>query len=194
MFSIRKYLVLVAVTFGLTSCIITDQIRVMQVEVMKPGALIFPENVDKLAIFKRDIYHTDAAVFNYFYKHYDKYGSIRDSTISYLKLSNHCVDELAEFFRKEGYFTEVKNYRDSLNEMWHENNTSGNSNKIFKKADADVCIFLDYFKINNASIFKYENVMYASPMLKWTIILKGDASVYVSNQIYDKYKFPQFFT
>jgi len=89
MFSIRKYLGLVAVTFGLTSCIITDQIRVMQVEVMKPGALIFPENANKLAVFKRDIYHSDTAVFNYFYKYYNKYGPKRDSTISYSKLSNH---------------------------------------------------------------------------------------------------------
>jgi hypothetical protein len=40
--------------------------------------------------------------------------------------------------------------------------------------------------------------MFASPKLKWTIILKGDTSIYVSNQTdtlsYDKYHFPQFFT
>jgi len=170
----------------------------MQVEVMKPGALIFPENANKLAVFKRDIYDSDNETFNYSYKYYNKYGPKRDSTINYSKLSNHCVDALTDFLRKEAYFKDVRNYRDSLNGFWRVSKVLQIYDEMYAETDADVYIFLDYFNFQKATVFKYENVMNISPMLKWTIILKGDTSIYVSTQIdtlsYDKLQFPQFFT
>jgi len=143
MFSIRKYLPLVAVTFMLTSCIITDQIRVMQVEVMKPGAFIFPETANKLAVFKRDIYDSNNETYNSSYKYYNKYGVKRDSTIGYSKLSNHCVDSTTDFLKTEAYFKDVRNYRDSLNGFWRVGKVLQIYDEMYAETDAYVYIFLD---------------------------------------------------
>jgi len=158
----------------------TEQVRSLKLEVMKPGAFIFPENVKKVAIFKRDLYLSDTAVFKYFYKFNNQYGTKIDSTLKYSDLSNRCVDELTNFLTKGRYFDEVKNYRDSLNYLGNDRGKLNNSDEIFNKTKADVYIFLDYFKFFDVRI--YTHVAYISPTLKWTVVFKNDSNYYTYNQ------------
>lgn len=193
---LKQLLIFVSFLYCLTSCLMTEQVRSLKVEVMKPGAFIFPENVKKIALFKRDLYLSDTAVFKYFYKFYNQYGTQIDSTISYSDLSNRCVDELSNFLTNEGYFNEVKNYRDSLKYLRNDRGMLNNSNEIFNKTKADVCIFLDYFNFFEARIFTH--VAFISPSLKWTVVFKNDSIYYTYNQTdtlnYGNTQSPEYFT
>ena len=193
---LKQLIILVSFFHILPSCIMTEQVRSLKVEVMKPGAFIFPENVEKIALFKRDLYLSDTADFKYLYKFYNQYGTKIDSTIRYSDLSNSCVDELSNFITTEGYFDEVKNYRDSLKYLLNNRGKLNNPDEIFNKTKADVCIFLDYFNFFEARIFTH--VAYISPTLKWTVVFKNDSVYYTYNQTdkltYGNTQSPEYFT
>jgi len=163
----------------LTSCVITDQVRVVQVEVMKPGVFIFPEDLNKVAIFNRDLCQSDTCLFNY----YDDNTIKVDTTISYNSLSNHCVDALTGFLKEEKYFAEVKNYRDSLNYFWRKDSVSHSPDELLNKTQADVFIFLDFLTFNNTMISRSIDYVSTTAYLVWNIELKDDTASYIYNQI-----------
>lgn len=163
----------------LTSCAITDQVRVVQVEVMKPGIFIFPEDFNRVAIFNRDLFQSDTCLFSY----YDDNKIKVDTTISYKSLSNHCVDALTGFLKEEKYFAEVKNYKDSLNYFWRKDSVLHSSDELLNKTQADIFIFLDFLTFNNAMISRSIDYVSTTPYLMWNIGLKNDTASYIYNQI-----------
>lgn len=174
----RNFLYSVLVLFGLTSCIITDQIRTVEIEIMKPGIFIFPESINKVAIIKRDLYQSDTAIFKYlmFYRY------TADSTIKYSRLSNRCVDALSNYLKDEGYFKQVVNYRDSLNcpgtKGW-----LADSEELIRNTQADVFIFLDFLNFGNTEASSTHDYAITTSYLSWTIQFKEDTTLYVYNQV-----------
>jgi hypothetical protein len=185
---LKNTLVLLSVCLGLSSCILNENIKVMQVEVMKPGAFFFPENIENVAIFKRDLYHTDTCTFKYF----NLDGIVTDTAFKISELSRESADALSGYFKKSAYFKNVRNFRDSLNAVL----TTISSDELFHKTNSDMLVFLDYFKFNDLLINKSSNQVYTSVVLFWTIALKNDSSAYVYNQIdtlnYDDWEFKNY--
>ena len=163
----------------MTSCLITDNIRTTQIEIMKPAIFIFPDSANRVSIFNRDIYKTDTCTFRYM----QDLKSFKVDTISYKQLANKSIGELSDFLKQEGYFSEVKNYGDSLNSFLESNQYYNNPNELFKRTNSDICIFLDYYHFNN-SLFAYHfNYFFTEAVLSWTIGVKNDTAAYIYNQI-----------
>ena len=175
----RTLILLILVIFSMTSCLVTDNIRTTQIEIMKPGIFIFPDSINRVAIFNRDIYKTDTCTFEY----KDGIKDFKDSTISYNKLANKSIEELTNFLKQEGYFAEVRNYGDSLNSFLKSNEYYNNPNELFERTNSDICIFLDYFHFNNSFFAYHYNYLYTEAALSWTIGFKHDSAAYVYNQI-----------
>jgi len=175
----KNILLILVVFLGLTSCLLSEQVSELQVEIMKPGLFILPENIQKVAVFKRDLYLSDTSVFRYL----DTEEILIDTTIKYSNLSNHCIDAVAGYFKEDGYFQEVKNYRDSLNSELNSNSGIYSTDELFSKSKSDVLIFLDFFKFYNIMISNSLNQLYTSACLSWTITIKNDTASYIYNQI-----------
>jgi hypothetical protein len=146
---------------------------------MKPGAFIFPEDFNRVAIFNRDLFQSDTCLFSY----YDDNTVKIDTTISFNSLSNHCVDALTGFLKEEKYFAEVKNYRDSLNYFWQKDSVPHSSDELLNKTQADVFIFLDFLTFNNTLIGRSIDYVSTMAYLVWNIGLKNDTASYIYNQI-----------
>ena len=48
---------------GFTSCRTTSNMSSIQVEILKPALFALPEDIDTIAIFKRDFYQSDTITF-----------------------------------------------------------------------------------------------------------------------------------
>ena len=188
----RKTVLLLVISLGITSCILTEQVKVMQVEVMKPGVFILPESIRKAAVFKRDMYHSDTSLFRYL----NPDDFVVDSTIKFSNLSNQCADAATNYLKESGYFQNVKNYRDSLNSLWNSNSPLYSPEELFSKSKSDILIFLDYFKFRDILISNSMNRVYLSAGLSWTIAINNDTVAYIYNQIdtldYDDLQFKSF--
>jgi len=191
--SAKHFLILLISVLALTSCLMTESVRSIQVEVMKPAILTLPEECNTVAIFKRDLFQSDTVVYRYL----EVSGPKLDTSVHYADLSVYCVDALAETIKKEGYFSEVKNYRDSLNHFWNNRENRISHNELEKNTQADIFIFLDYFHFNHTTFLRRLGVFDTYPQLWWTIEVKNDTASYVYNQkdtlSYEVYLFPEFF-
>ncbi|HZL11418.1 MAG TPA: DUF6340 family protein [Prolixibacteraceae bacterium] len=173
----RNFLLFSLVFVSLTSCLITDSARTIQLEIMKPGLIIIPEDLNTVAILNRDIYQSDTSDFIYQYN----FRLVADTTINDHELSTTCVDALSGFLEKEAYFRKVINYRDSLNHWWTNDQTIISPSDLFEKTKSDICIFLDFFSLNNTTIFY--PLLRTEAYLRWTIAFKTDTFAYIYNQI-----------
>jgi len=135
-----------------TSCITTSDLNTIQVELMKPSIIDEPNELDTIAIFKRDGYKSDTVSF----KFYSNYKLKADTAIRYRDLSNICVDALADYLINEGYFAKVTNYRDSMNFLFADEDSLINYLEFYKKSGFDACIFLDHFLFTDSQ-FKEKN-------------------------------------
>ncbi|MBV5315748.1 MAG: hypothetical protein JZU47_20790 [Prolixibacteraceae bacterium] len=177
MISAKTLLLLLVVIFGLTSCLITDQARTMQVEVMKPAIFTFPDDINKVAIFKRDLYKSDTALFRYM----SIYGEKIDSTIKYADLSNKCVDALTNHLKTENYFNQVVNYSDSLKQQDDKSWLMDKDQQI-SKTNADMFIFLDFFRLQGTLVSSTFDSVNTLAQLSWLIVFKTDTTAYIYNQ------------
>ena len=176
---VRYLLPVLFVFFGLNSCLITDNIKTIQLEIMKPGIFVLPEDVDTIAVISRDFFKSDTCTLIY-----SKLGkNYADSTIKYRDLSNRCVDALSEYLEKEGYFRKVFNYRDSLNYLWNNPEQPINRAEFFNKTRSDICVFLDYFNFNHTYIATSFESYYTRPSLAWTMVIRSDTSYFIYNQL-----------
>lgn len=186
----RTFLTLLLLALNLTSCLISDYTRTTKIEIMKPGIFNFPENVSTVAIINRGLYINDTIPFRYF----NGTKIDTDTTVKYLALSNVCVDALASFMEKEGYFRKVINYRDSLTSLNLSNKSIINPEEVFWETKSDICIFLDFFDFSIASLNGFGDVVANSATLSWTIAIKTDTLSYLYNQvdtlIYEANEFP----
>ncbi|MFY9152596.1 MAG: DUF6340 family protein [Prolixibacteraceae bacterium] len=176
----NKYILLILLAYlFLSACSITDNIRTFNIEILKPSVFSYPEDVDSIAVFKRDFFKSDTCKFIYT----NDLSSIMESNIKYSDLSNTCTDALANYLNQQNYFKKVTNYRDSLNFMFLDNQTVKPSNELIRKTKADVCIFLDYFQLNNSFLNNDLNYLYTEARLHWTIAFAKDSSAFIYNQI-----------
>lgn len=185
-----KLLLLVLLGINLTSCLMSEYTRTMPVEIMKPGVFTIPENIRTVAILNREILKSDSIPFLYF----DATKMLSDTLIKRQRLSNKCLDALAAFLREEKYFGEVRNFRDSLNNLLSADNYMINQDELFRNTKADLCIILNKCSFAVSSVGNFGNVVVNNASLSWTLAFKNDSLTYLYNQndtlVYDDSSLP----
>jgi Family of unknown function (DUF6340) len=187
----RTFLTLLLFALNLTSCMITDSARTTQIEIMKPGVFNLPGEINTVAIINRAPYQLDSVPFQYL----NGTKIETDTLVKYRTLSNNCVDALTGFFEKEGYFSKVNNYRDSLDVIYSSNETGIITPEgLYRKTKSDICIFLDRFNFNVVAMYGFNDVVANGASLSWGISIKTDTLSYLYNQmdtlIYEAADFP----
>ena len=202
--SCRFFCILLIVILGFaSSCVTTYNMRSLQVEILKPALFAMPENIDTIAIFKRDLYRSDTITFRYF--DVDNKKTQTNKFVRYSDLSNKCVDALADFLDNEGFFMKVINYRDSMNYLFSGSDSLINYPELHKKLGVDAFVFLDFFQLkdyltNSTGYYSYNDITEQFPEFRnstnlesvganllWTVSFKGDTSVYLVKQPDDLY-------
>ena len=176
----KIYLILLVFILSLPSCLITDNFRVYEFEILKPSAIIYPDDLDTISVFKRDLFQSDTIAFTY----QKGLEIVKDSHITYSDLSNKCVDAFVNYLQEKNYFKLVKNYRDSLEYLkdeWKGINIF--SEELFKQTKSDCCIFLDYFNFTNSNMNITANYFKTDVRLFWTLVIKNDSNVYAHRKI-----------
>lgn len=210
---IPTYLLLMAM-IGLISCRTTVLTRPIEVEIMKPASFILPEEIDTIAVFKRDFYQSDKIAFQAVDG--DNPQIKRNNPIPLSYLSNKCVEALVTTLEKEGYFRKVINYSDSLNHLFPTDSMVSCIN-LHRILGADAFVFLDNFKLKDRySVAKHGNTYLMDSIkevipefqtstkverieahLLWTFSFKDDPSLYSSSQpdflYYGNSVYPEFF-
>ena len=201
---------LLIVVLWFTSCMTTLNMSSIQVEIMKPALFTMPEDIDTIAIFKRNQFRTDTTTFRYF----NRYKQKTDTAIHYRQLSNSCVDALADYLNNDGYFIKIINYRDSLHHMFSAEDSLINHNELHEKLGVDAIVFLDMFLLDDHQVrhndlwdmglagnfddFAESSKMeYINATLLWTVSFRGDTLSYMykqtDNLYYGNSVYPQFF-
>lgn len=185
---VRNSLLLILMAVNLTSCLVTDYARTMQIEIMKPGLITIPENFDTIALVNRSFILNDTIPFKYF----NGKAIVTDTTIKYKALSDICIKSLADFLKEERYFKEVIIPQDSLSKLLLSDNSINNPEEVFQKTKSDICIFLDYFSFSVAAVYGLGDVTSNMAALSWKIAIKNDSLAYLYNQmdtlIYDPFE------
>lgn len=178
MSTFRSTIVVVFLGLCFTSCTITNQVRVLHLEVMKPGIFELPKNLRTVAIFNRDLYRSDTCIF-----HYMSDGQITtDTTLKVRDLANSCVDQLASNLEKQNYFQKITNFRDSLTYPSIAVHDIHKADEYFEKSGADACIFLNYFNLHTNLLYSSRYLIPLRANLWWSIVFKDDSSPYLYNQ------------
>ncbi len=187
----KNLLSLILVCISLTACVTTFDTRTTQIEIMKPGIFNFPENIKTVALInsvpysqldqpfqyiRHSVYSTDSSTYH------ELQGTEFDPTIKYKDLSNTCLDALAWTLKKEGYFSQVINYHDSLSYITQSNQELFNPERLFRKTKSDLCIILDQFSFNVERL-KDNGIVTNCASLSWTIAYRNDTSAYTYKQI-----------
>lgn len=167
----RNLLILLVLGLNLTSCLMIDSSRTMNIEIMKPGFFTIPENIRSVAIINRDINESDSI----FFVHFNGLKLVPGVLIKNSSMSNKCVDALSDFFKEEKYFSEVRNLRDSSIFGFSPENKTVNQEEFFKEIKADMCIILNHC---NYSVADYTNVVENNAALSWTLAMKDDSVSY----------------
>lgn len=173
----RNFLPLIMVFLSLTSCIITDNILTTRIEVLKPSIFGIPKDLT-VAIFKSDLLHSDSSNFKYS----NGFEDLKDPSINYQVISDSCVNALANYLKKEGYFSKVINYNDSLNYFSDIKGQAFTTDKLVEKTKSDVCIFLDQLYFDTYYI-SYSSVPFnIHAKLSWTVFIKNDSTKHYYKQ------------
>jgi tetratricopeptide (TPR) repeat protein len=145
----------------LTSCKITDSMKTIQIEIMKPVAFTIPENVKTVAIFNRN-------------SRFAGNNFRSDTTLNHTELPNFCLDGLTSFLEQGAYFQQVKNYRDSLNNRPEDPGFMFKYPDLFEITQADGFIFLDQFQVENGVSVYFDGTYRTRVALSWTVIYKNE--------------------
>lgn len=190
---------IIVVILGFISCRTTRNVSSIEVEILNPAIFAMPENIDTIAIFKRDYYQSDT--FPYQYINGDTHIEKPDTSVHYSDLSNQCVDALAHLLEEEGYFLKVINYRDSMNYLVSPDSLP-DYHYLHHRLGADALVFLDYFELRSTGADRTEGYSFFLANMKaefpefqlstiieiidaslvWTLTFRGDTSIYLSKQ------------
>lgn len=185
----RNSILLILLAVNLTSCLVTDSARTLQIEIMKPGLITIPENYDKIALVNRCFNIEETIPFKY----YNGKAIVSDTTIKYKALSDICIKSLEGFLKEESYFKDVINPQDSLSSAFLSNNSIYNPEEVFQKTKSEICIFLDQFSFFVVAPYGLGDVTSNMATLSWSIAIKDDSLAYLYNQmdtlIYDTFDF-----
>ena len=165
----------------MTSCIVTQDARTTQIEIMKPAIVNFPENINSVALINSVSNSKDDQPFKYSNQLSYTRDSESDTTIKYRALSNACIDALAWELKKEGYFSNVINYHDSLSIVNPSDKKLFDPERLFQQTKSDLCIFLDRFSFDIEKFKDFEAVT-NKVSLSWTIVYKKDTLTYTYKQ------------
>lgn len=185
----RELLLLWIIIPLLTSCITTDNFKVINTETLGPG-LLSTDSIATIAVFNRDYNAPGADTF--YYRDAANEKVVKDTLVKLKELSNTCTDALADYLRNSGYFKAVINFRDSLNDPLIAQNIVQRE-KMQNRPDYDACVFLDYMSLrdelmtnsyyfNNQVISSFPEFENSTMMetvdtwLRWRIVYKNDSS------------------
>ena len=174
-------LFLMLVCICMTSCIVTQDARTTRIEIMKPAIVNFPENINSVALINSVSKSKDDQPFKYSNQFSYTLDTESDTTIKYRDLSNKCMDALAWVLKKEGYFSKVINYHDSLTIVNPSNKNLFDPERLFQQTKSDLCIFLDHFSFGIEKFKDFKTVTNQAT-LSWTIVYKKDSLSYTYKQ------------
>ena len=177
--AIRLFLMIVC--FSMSSCIVSQDARTTQIEIMKPAIVNFPENLNSVALINSVSNSKDDQPFKYSNQFSYTRDTESDTTIKYRALSNACMDALAWELKKEGYFSIVINYHDSLTIVKPSDKKLFDPERLFQQTKSDLCIFLDHFSFGIEKMKNFETVTNITS-LSWTIVYKKDSLSYTYKQ------------
>ena len=187
---VRNSILVIMLAFNLTSCLVSDSARTLQIEIMKPGLITIPENYDTITLVNRCFNTKDTIPFKYF----NGKTIVTDATIRYKALSDICIKSFEGFLKEKSYFKAVINPQDSLSNLFFSGNRITDSEEVFRKTKSGICIFLDQFSFSVAAFYGLSDVTSNIAALSWRIVLKNDSLSYLYNQmdtlIYDPLDFP----
>jgi hypothetical protein len=109
----RKLLLLGLILPLFTSCITTENFKVIRPMLSGPGMLA-TDSIHTVAIINRSYDYNTLGRDTFYYKNVAEDKMVKDTLVKYKDLSNICTDALADYLRNSGYFKAVINYRDSL--------------------------------------------------------------------------------
>ncbi len=175
----KKAWLFVLLLFSLYSCVITDKISSVKVEIMKPGLFLFPDSINNVVILNTDACRNDTSIFRYF----NDRGDIEiDSKLTYTDLTNQSVDALANYLKTENYFENVVVFKDSLKSTAGDPNLKADPDSAIHKANADLAIILDHCRFYESFFNTYQNFFYTRAILSWIVHFKNDTTSYMYNQ------------
>jgi len=196
-----------------SSCVMTDQIRTLQIEIMRPGIFNIPKDLT-VAIIHRNLFQSDTSkfyysngylknqdsiqaynnyldavanhqisTFNFPIKHNGLYETILDTSIKYSDLADTCINGLVDYFKEEEYFKQVTKSGDSLNILFKEPGMISTKEELFEKTGTDLCIFLDFIDFNTTYNLKFSTPFKTKTSLIWTVTFKTDSLAYSYYQV-----------
>jgi hypothetical protein len=197
-----KFLLITVAYLGASSCVMTNQVRTMQIEILRPGIFNLPQDLS-VAIIKRDLFKSDTCSFRYsiglrkvkesihgfdsVYNGADQieevlYEMKTDTSIKYANLSDTCAHALSDYFKEIGYFRQVVEPNDSIYQLISVPGKIETPEELFERTKTDVCIFLDFFQLK--TIFNKNQYIpfQANAKLLWTIAFKSDSLAYTYTQ------------
>ncbi len=196
-----------------SSCVMTNQIRTLQIEILRPGIFNIPKDLT-VAIIHRDLFQSDTC--NFYYsngyiknqdsiqaynnyldavanhqistfkfpiKHIGLYETTLDTSIKYSDLADTCISGLVNYFKEEEYFKQVTKSSDSLNSLLKETGLISTKEELFEKIGSDVCIFLDFLDLNTTYNRNFSTPFKTKASLIWTVAFKTDSLAYSYNQL-----------
>lgn len=168
-----------------SSCLLINSARSIQVEIMKPGMFTIPDSIHSIGIINRIISSYDTIPFEYI-----RNGRIiSDPTVKYSELLANCSNALDEFLKGENYFTQVKNFNDSINSSIQVGKPLNNQQELFQVSNSDMLVILNDCKFELTSANLESDILVTIATLHWIIGNKGDTVSYLYNQadtlIYD---------
>ena len=209
----KTFLPLLWVGLIFSSCVMTDQIRNLQIEIMRPGIFNIPKDLS-VEIIHRDHFQSDTCKFYYsngYFRNHDSiekynsqidavfaheatgfgisnknnslYETLIDTSVGYSNLSDTCINALVDYFKEEEYFKNVTKSGDSLNHLLKLPGKISTKEELFEKTGSDVCIFLDYLNLNTTYNLYFSTPFKTMASLIWTVAFKTDSLVYSYNQV-----------
>ncbi len=168
-----------------SSCLLINSARSIQVEIMKPGMFTIPDSIRSIGIINRISSSYDTIPFEYI-----RSGKIiTDPTVKYSDLSANSVKALEEFLKEESYFTQVRNFNDSINSSIQAGKPLNSQQELFQISNSDMLVVLNDCKFELTSVNLDADVLVTTATLHWIIGNKGDTVSYLYSQadtlIYD---------
>jgi len=195
---LKTFISILFIVIGLSGCKITSQLKLFQIEILKPGIFNIPKDLT-VAVINRDLFKSDTCTFYYStgyfkvqdttlltkrdttIKYHSLYEMVKDTSIKYQNLSDTCVNALTTYLKEESYFKKVIPSGDSLKWLFKVPGSIESRDEMFEKTKSDVCIFLDFFYLNPTYNKYFAFPFTARANLLWTVVFKTDSLAYSYN-------------
>ncbi len=186
-----------------SSCVMTNQIRTLKIEILRPGIFNIPKD-QSVVVINRDLYKTDTCTFRYsngilkvedssndlgseentsYYIEEVLYEIKKDTSIHYKALSDTCVQVLSDYFKTIGYFSDMVEQSDSIYQLISVPGKIESQDELFEQTKTDICIFLDFFQLRSTYSKDQSIPFRTKAKLLWTVVFKYDSLAYTYTQV-----------